>query len=287
MSLNSRNVFIIASSCLLAWIDLLLNVSQVSIGRQIHLDKLEVQTRYLYLTVYNVLASMPLALFSAFLVAHLSYRLVAALCSGTPPPGDTELIYSRYDIDYVLDLVRRPPKLGRRLLITNKKHDYFVLVEENNWIRRLVNQCRRLVDWNEHFRFSARFMSIVVVALVALYFMSLYLSYSVMHWSSQLISKATPTLKIIILVINLSTNGGDMRFDRLEDVFAGHKSFIVAIFVTPLFVAWLICVVQLYLLAADTKTHIRQLYRGNCEFVVKAANISNSSIAKSSFQFAG
>ena len=287
MSLNSRNVFIIASSCLLAWIDLLLNVSQVSIGRQIHLDKLEVQTKYLYLTVYNVLASMPLALFSAFLVAHLSYRLVAALCSGTPPPGDTELIYSRYDIDYVLDLVRRPPKLGRRLLITNKKHDYFVLVEENNWIRRLVNQCRRLVDWNEHFRFSARFMSIVVVALVALYFMALYLSYSVMHWSSQLISKATPTLKIIILVINLSTNGGDMRFDRLEDVFAGHKSFIVAIFVTPLFVAWLICVVQLYLLAADTKTHIRQLYRGNCEFVVKAANISNSSIAKSSFQFAG
>jgi len=59
------------------------------------------------------------------------------------------------------------------------------------------------------------------------------------------------------------------------------------IIIIPVFASLLVCLLQILFLVKDSKTHIKQLYKGECEFVVKAKNVSNASIASASFHFGG
>ncbi len=64
-------------------------------------------------------------------------------------------------------------------------------------------------------------------------------------------------------------------------------SSINAITIVPIVGAYLICLLQLFMFVRETRLHLKQLHKGNCEFVVKAKNLNNGSIASSSFHFGG
>ena len=57
--------------------------------------------------------------------------------------------------------------------------------------------------------------------------------------------------------------------------------------ILPVFISFIICLIQLFLIAKDCKTHLLELYKGECEFIKKAKNLENSKIAGSSFHFGG
>jgi len=78
-------------------------------------------------------------------------------------------------------------------------------------------------------------------------------------------------------------------FKQLLDhvVRINFESSINAIFIVPLFVAYAICLGQLFMFMRESRMHLKQLYKGECEFVLKAKNLKNGSITSSSFHFGG
>lgn len=58
------------------------------------------------------------------------------------------------------------------------------------------------------------------------------------------------------------------------------SSSVSAVFIVPISFAFLFCIVQLFLFIRETKIHLKQLHRGECEFVLKAKSINNGSICK-------
>jgi hypothetical protein len=65
------------------------------------------------------------------------------------------------------------------------------------------------------------------------------------------------------------------------------KASINGIFLAPLIISLLICLLQQFLSIRETKKHLLQLYKGECEYVKKLKNLDNSSISESSFHFGG
>ena len=75
--------------------------------------------------------------------------------------------------------------------------------------------------------------------------------------------------------------------DKLIQSYSWLRDSIVWLFMTPLIVSPIICIFQIYLFSNDLKTHLKQLYKGECDFVRKAKNIGNAAIASGSFHFGG
>lgn len=57
--------------------------------------------------------------------------------------------------------------------------------------------------------------------------------------------------------------------------------------ILPVYISLMICLLQQCWIAMDTKKHLIEIYRGECEFVKKAKNLKNASIAGNSFHFGG
>jgi hypothetical protein len=177
----------------------------------------------------------------------------------------------------------------------------------------------KLYDFNDKcFRFTSRFISTIVVGLVALYYFFLLLFYSIGINMSYLLSVVPDDLNSQVLMLeNLLNNnetglvnigeilcnineaicieslqemGGSIRLPFVHkaiNILFDIKSSLMAVALVPIFIALLICLVQVFLLVRETKTCLNELYKGKCDYVSKAEKLSNASIAASSFHFGG
>ena len=331
------NFFINICSCIYAWIDLFENLYIVSVCDSFYAQtsdvssKEEIHNKYVYYIIYKVFASIPFSIFQSFIVINLTYRSAISLIDylirnlKTTPPSiklkkhnedsffcnllcvndENELIYSKYDIDYVIQLLHGKENNKKPLKLI-KKYDYFKhQTLDKSFYSKIVNFFKKKIDWDDNFRFTARFMNTIVVAVVSLYYFVLYLSYNMAYLGSIVSTYLDTALKFINSVNGLEVNVGQFLCDLSEDICidALNRSFklptlpiyhfqdvwcsVIAIFVVPLVASLLICLLQLYFLTRDAKTHITELYKGTCQFVVKATDIPNASIASSSFHFGG
>jgi len=155
------------------------------------------------------------------------------------------------------------------------------------------------------FRFTSRYCNTITVGLVALYYIFLYWTYTVSMAASQWVAYIPNTVDSEGLSINLGQlicqYVPDTCLPSLEDsgaismplpgkiinFYPSIKSSILAVIIVPLFVAALLCVIQVFFLIRETKTHLIEMYKGKCEFVRKAGSLTNQSIASSSFHFGG
>ena len=144
----------------------------------------------------------------------------------------------------------------------------------------------------------------MLVALVVLYYFVIFFSYTIAWYSSVLVN-ALPT-NINLAQQNISIGdllcsiSDDLCIEALEPfvqsipapninitLSAWIHTSIEWILVGPLIGTPLICLLNIWLLAKDVKTHLRQIYKGECEFVLKASSLSNAWIAGQSFHFGG
>lgn len=130
----------------------------------------------------------------------------------------------------------------------------------------------------------------MVVSSVVLYYFSLYITFLLGWYSSQL-SRIVAFFQDFKEFKNL-TNSSLLSLSRSfkdgdDDDLSWLKDSVVWVFAGPLLIAPIISFLQVGLLAMDTKLHLRQLYKGKCDFVQSAKAIGNASIAGSSFHFGG
>ena len=330
MAYRVDNFFINITSCIYAWIDLFENLYIASVCDSFYAQtgdvssKEEVYNKYVYYIVYKIFASIPFSIFQSFIVINLTYRSAISLidysirnrktnqnnadsffCNLLCVNDEHELIYSKYDIDYVIQLLHGKENNKRSLKLI-KKYDYFKhQTLDSSFLSKILNFLKKKLDWDDNFRFTARFMNTIVVAVVSLYYFVLYLSYNMAYLGSIVSTYLDTALKFINSVNGLEVNIGQFLCDLSADIcidafnrsvklpalpiyhFQDVWSSVIAIFVVPLIASLLICLLQLYLLTRDAKTHIKELYKGTCQFVVKATDIPNASIASSSFHFGG
>ncbi len=140
---------------------------------------------------------------------------------------------------------------------------------------------QKAFNLNANFHFSSRFTNTIVVALIALYYFMITVSYLLSYISSAVLN-SIPTL-VYQFIISL-TDDCDEQDEKCVDYI---KSLLLMVILAPLIVTPLICLFQIYFLTSDVKRHLKELYKGKCQFVLKAESIGNSSIAESSFHFGG
>lgn len=155
------------------------------------------------------------------------------------------------------------------------------------------------------FRFTSRYWNTIMVGLVALYYVFLYWTYTV----SMNVSKWVTYIPETVDGGKLSINPGELLCQYIPDacleqlaligsislplpnkiikVLPSLRSSILAVVTVPLFVAVIICVIQVFFLVKETKQHLVEMYQGKCEFVRKASSLNKESIASSSFHFGG
>ena len=129
----------------------------------------------------------------------------------------------------------------------------------------------------------------MVVSLVVLYYFALYITYF-LAWYSSVLSRLVAFLQDIDDFKNITTTKHRSPLEYLDgdaNDYGWLRSSVLWTFAGPLIIAPIICLLQLALLAKDTKTHLKQLRRGQCDFVQSAQTIGNASIAGSSFHFGG
>jgi len=224
-----------------------------------------------------------------------------------------EIIYSQCDIDYVLNLLNGSESLSKRRFYKIKKHRYLTACEEGkrNFQTKLASTLKSLIDWDSNFRFSSRVINTLTVSFVALYYfvliVSYFISYSINYYASFIPTSFDPSKAQIplgyllcqILEYFLATSSNscsdsvwvvNVDFlvpDKLIQSYPWLRDSIVWLFMTPLIVSPIICMCQIYLFSHDLKTHLKQLYKGEYDFVRKAKNIGNATIASGSFHFGG
>lgn len=175
------------------------------------------------------------------------------------------------------------------------KREYFPL----KYIRKFV------YETDPTFRFTSRYCNTIMVGLVALYYVFLYWAYTVSMNMSLLIGLLPDFVDTGTIEIDLGNilcrflpdaclpalvEAGLFKFplpQKILKFFPGLRSWILTVFVLPLFIAALICVGQVFFLIKETKTHLLEMYQGKCEFLKKAKNLQKESIASSSFHFGG
>ena len=328
------------TACIYSWIDYVNNVYINSVcygfyeqSADVFSDKNAVNKKFIYFTIYKVFFSIPFSIFSSFIVINLTYRSIINLidyilrnrsilikpidhnedsfcCNLFAVNDEHELIYSKYDILYVIELLDQrgggSQETAKKSFKTFENYEYSKLkIENKNILAKVKNIFKKLLDWDANFRFTSRFMNTMLVALVALYYFVIYLSYLMAYYGNKLSELLDFVLEVVDQINGIEINPGDILCSFSQDIciealkvpfklpnlpinhFGGVRESVIAIFVVPLFASLLICLVQLYLLSRDTKTHIKQLYKGTCEFVLKANKIPSPSIASSSFHFGG
>ncbi len=157
------NHFIInLTACLYAWLDFINNTYQFSVCsgfyKEIGNDTNELNLRFTFFIIYKVLSSIPFAFFSSFIVISLTYRsfieLVDLILFKSEEKTSKqlflvndqhEIIYSKCDIDYVINLFEnkrsgiKEKKIFKRIE-HQQDHSYtLVKIERKNVLARLLN----------------------------------------------------------------------------------------------------------------------------------------------------
>jgi hypothetical protein len=234
---------------------------------------------------------------------------------------DAEIIYSINDLEYVNRLLAKHKEMtyeeeGKEDKEKNKEKMSISSQQAKNYTNRYAfvekpkksafyRFSNKIYKWDPTFRFTSRYLNTITVALVSLYYIFLYWTYTV---------SMTVTELVIGLPAEITTNGtminlGDILCnisssicleqlqalgpvpiplpDRIIEIYPSVKSSILSILIVPAFGAYLFCLLQIFFLVKETRNHLRQMHQGNCEFVRKAVNLNKNSIASSSFHFGG
>lgn len=164
---------------------------------------------------------------------------------------------------------------------------------------------KKIYNYDPTFRFTSRYWNTIMVAVVALYYVFIYWTYTVSMFATEwiaLIPESIPNRIEIKPGELLCNNLPDLCLEQLQSFGAFNislgqskiisfipslRSSLYAVVITPLFVSGLICLVQIFFLIRETKENLILLYQGRCEFVKKASSLPKDSIASSSFHFGG
>ena len=290
---------------------------------------------------FKVLDAIPLTIFASFIIVSLTYRSMISLfeliftykfkekredlieksrdsfcCLFCNADDENELIYSKCDLDYVMDLLNNNVDLEQekkdqsfQIIDTksfDKTHHYTLLkrLKRSKFMEILKKIGNFIYKWDENFKFSSRYVNSLFVALVTLYYFSVYWGYvvitNVTGWTLVLPDSTSEiNLKDFdfgallcgisdeICVEQIKSFKFILPFQRAINFINDYKSHINSILIVPVFGALLITLVQVLLWVKESKTHLKQLYKGNCEFVAKAKNLTNQSIATKSYSFGG
>lgn len=307
-------------------------------------DKRELGRRLPYYIAYKVLSAIPLSIFSSFIVITLTYKSMIALvdfiyrraspytryilerknidsfcCLIADVNDDHEILYSNSDLHYVIRLLNKhkenvddddsddnddeqQAKKVQKIKANKKKSKYLKVTPKKE--SKLKKIGYKVYQWDATFRFTSRYINTITVAMVALYYVFLFWTYTVSMKVSQLVSYIPQNIvtddwqvypgQILCSVSDqlciepLQNISFAWPFPkRMITVVNTLRSSILAILIVPAFGAYLISMLQVFFLTRETKTYLTEMYKGKCEFVRKAVNLSKNSIASSSFHFGG
>ncbi len=215
-----------------------------------------------------------------------------------------EIIFSQCDIDYVLNLINsKDEEIQKKHFKQIKKYQHLIVsVEKKNFATKFNSIFKRILNWDSNFRFSSRVVNTFVVSFVALYYLVLNVTYGISYYVNTFVEYYLDPINAQIAIgdILCSITSGLLCIESLSDfkikipipdkiiqLLPWLRDSIRWVFTVPLILSPIICLLQIYLLSNDIKTHLKQLYKGECDFVRKALNIGNSAIARGSFHFGG
>jgi hypothetical protein len=119
-------------------------------------------------------------------------------------------------------------------------------------------------------------MNTMVVSITTLYYFFVWTAYIAVRIATAL-TELLPNVKDLPLPAEV--------IEKLVQVQLGPS--IQAVLIVPLFVSLGMCLLQIYGLSREVKTHLKQLYKGRCDFVRHIREESNARIASDSFHFGG
>lgn len=313
-------------------------------------DKDEIKRKLPYFIIYKVASSIPLFIFSSFILVDLIYKSMINIfdfviryasywtksqlierakdsffCLVMNVDDEDEMFYSNHDLNYVFELFNLNKHNNK---IDTDADSSFEKIQQGansmltraNYIKKYSRITKKkppliykiigfIYPIDPHFRFTSKYLNTIIVALVALYYTFLYFAYTMSTLITFLVSILPDEINLDdlpeinigeilcslaqeICIEPLSLMGPikipvPSKVKKYFGIYPELKSSLNAIIIVPVFAALLICLLQLLFLLKDTKTHLKQLYKGQCEFVLKAKNLSNPSIASSSFHFGG
>lgn len=211
---------------------------------------------------------------------------------------DDEILYSKCNINYVFYLFNPSFKP-----VKNVKASSSNLNLKSRLYLKLTHFLNRYIyKWDDNFRFTSRFLNTMVVASVNLYYFFLFWYFWILKRVSVIEFETIDTHRLFCdisdqmclnesKIIDKTFKGLDhfiketLESDYEKEAMLARSIKTVA--VLPVFISFLICAIQLFLIAKDCKTHLLELYRGDCDFIKKAKHFENSKIAGSSFHFGG
>jgi hypothetical protein len=219
---------------------------------------------------------------------------------------ENEAFYSKCDVDYVLNLLNsKNDSISKKTFQKIKKHYYLTEKVEKKGIGiKLLSVFKSLFSWDPYFRFSSRVVNTLVVTFVVLYYIVIFWTYFIAY-NSKYFTNLIPeevdlrnmTIPIGELLCQLSEEICIESFqnytlklpipEKIIQILPWIRDSILWVFAAPLIISPLICLLQIFLISRDIKTHLKQLYKGECDFIQKAVTIGNASIANSSFHFGG
>ena len=196
------------------WIDFGENVYQVGRCNSIAFDPSgdtdEMKRKLWYFMVYMITSSIPLTIFMSFIVISLTYRTFINLadyifrnrssitkeniiessrdscfCSICNVNDEHEIIYSKVDLDYVINLFNTNIQFSEKnqnltdfdLNNVNEKLNYCKIIRNKETrIRKILN---KIYKPDPTFRFTSRYINSILVAFVALYYFVVFFAYGI------------------------------------------------------------------------------------------------------------
>ena len=302
-----------------------------------YLSLKELQRRLPYFIAYKVISSVPLCFLSAYIAISFIYRtfdcycqlkskkLTAesrkflefenrdnCFCTFCNVKDDNEVIFSKCDLMYVIDLLKPTQiegssankdirTLDKKDLKNMNDASYFKVKPKHE--SKVATLFRRYVyDWNPNFRFTSRFINTMVVAFLALFFffmnilytLTMFVTYLAPKQLSSLVNVDNSTLNIGKILSSLFIDDDEYAINfsvkipnQIAKFLPQFRSSLIALFVAPILGSMVICIIQFFLLIRESQIFMLEMYKGKCEFVKNKKSINNGSVFSNSFLFGG
>jgi hypothetical protein len=321
VSLRNNQIFISLTSCALMWIDFSKNIIQFGNCETIISNELKkiddkelIRRLWLYIA-YKIMYYFPIMICSSFILSVLTYRLVIdsidfifrnnsrssrlkADCLMCHLNDESEVIYSNYDLNYVIELFEQ--KNIKTLMINENDYKQLKFLKIINIKKKKIFKLLNFIyKWDSTYRFSSRFVNSIVFTLFVLYYFILYFSYLIIVNLTFYLKYLPDSLQEGFINVGQEFCNFDKKycFDFLMNFkipiennisnYIPSKPVILSIFVIPLFVAAFICLSHIFLLIKETKYNIKSLHKGKCKFIDAKNNMNHGSIVSRSLRFGG
>jgi hypothetical protein len=301
--------------------------------------------RIKYYLAYKVVLVIPTLFFDSFVVVHLTYRalhnsisyikrfsknsratLASACSSFLNIDVDDEAFYCQRDIDYVLNLLNRKPETESpttaltTVVVENTENNdvrggklktkKYVMNKTSHHSSAVKKQCsmflHKLYKWQVNFKFSSRFVTSCVVALITLYHTFVFIIYEIIDFTL-LIDNYLPDSSFAQQYISVDLGalpcflGYDFCVNDLQNLTTFNilipehlrtatlqvKQALAPGLIVPVCVALVICLIQFLLGVKDFQNHLSKMYKGKCSYVSERRKLTNPSIAGWAFHFGG